>query len=69
MHCLYIELTYELMNHMSDGTCREYKKETYDDCCERAAEDFVVGTFNCTLPYTNTGSRVSEMSCSGSVKH
>lgn len=68
-HCLYIELTYELMNHMSDDTCRKYETETYDDCCERAAEDFVVETFNCTLPYTNTGNRESEMSSSGLIKH
>ena len=59
--CMFIELTYELMHHISDGSCRNYQAESYDDCSERAAEDLIVNTYNCTLPYTNTGSKMSEL--------
>ena len=51
---LYIELIYEIIKQNEEIICKTYTTETYDDCTEGAAEDYMRNTFNCTAPFINS---------------
>jgi hypothetical protein len=57
--CLFIDLTYEVIKQNANSQCKRYTEETYDVCCERAAESHLVGVYNCTAPFINSPNNVS----------
>ena len=69
---LYIELLYEIVIKNEPILCKNYEKETYDHCCEKAAEDYMRGALNCTVPYINSPTNLSvcrDSEKSGQVRH